>query len=248
MAAENIDQVIEQLDEIIEVARVEESRLGYFAALYRRVTNQVKRGIEDDFFEDGARMERLDVVFANRYLDALAQYRQGMETTDSWAVAFAASLRWWPIVLQHLLIGMNAHINLDLGIAAARTAPGEALPGLKNDFDKINEILGSLVDEVERELARVWPLLRLLDKVAGRMDEKIIGFSMDRARDDAWAVAQSLAWLDQAAQVERIAELDGQVARLGRLLRHPGVLLGTVVGIIRLGERGTVAQIIGKLA
>ena len=185
MAAENIDQVIERLDEIIEVARAEESRLGYFAALYRKVTIQVKKGIEDDFFEEGARMERLDVVFANRYLDALAQYRQGLDTTASWAVAFAASLRWWPIVLQHLLMGMNAHINLDLGIAAARTAPGEALPGLKNDFDKINEILRSLVDEMERELARVWPLLRLLDNVAGRTDETIIGFSMDRARDNA---------------------------------------------------------------
>ena len=60
MAAENIDQVIEQLDEIIDVARAEESRLGYFAALYRKVTIQVKKGIGENFFEDGARMERLD--------------------------------------------------------------------------------------------------------------------------------------------------------------------------------------------
>jgi len=248
MVAENIDQVIAELDEIIEVTRAEESRLGYFAALYRKVTIQVGKGIEEDFFDDPARMERLDVVFANRYLDALAQYRQGLETTDSWAVAFAASQQWWPIVLQHLLIGMNAHINLDLGIAAARTAPGQALPGLKNDFDKINEILSSMVDDVERELARVWPLLRLLDKVAGRTDETIIRFSMDRARDDAWAVAQILASLDQVAQAERIAQLDGQVARMGRLLWHPGLLIGTAVRIIRLGERGTVAKIIDKLA
>ena len=212
------------------------------------MTIQVKKGIEADFFEDGARMERLDVVFASRYLDALAQCRHGLETTDSWAVAFAASLQWWPIVLQHLLIGMNAHIGLDLGIAAARTAPGEALPGLKNDFDKINEILRSLIDEVERELARVCPLLRLLDNVAGRTDETIIGFGMHRARDDAWAVAQSLASLDPAAQAERIAELDRQVAHTGRLLRHPGILIGAVIRIIRLGERGTVAQIIGRLA
>ena len=80
MAAENIDQVINRLDEIIAVARAEENRLGYFPALYRNVTIQVKTGIEEGFFEDGARMERLDVVFANCYLDALAQYRQGMAT------------------------------------------------------------------------------------------------------------------------------------------------------------------------
>ena len=151
-------------------------------------------------------------------------------------------------MLQHLMMGMDAHIKLDLGVAAARTAPGEALPGFKNDFDKINEILRSLIDDVERDLARVWPLLRFLDKVAGRTDEKIIGFSMDKARDDAWAVAQSLASLEQEAQAQRIAELDRQVARMGRLLGHPGLLFGMLLGIVRLGERGTVSQISGKLA
>ena len=39
-------------------------------------------------------------------------------------------------MLQHLLIGMNAHISLDLGIAAARTAPGEALPVLTQGIDQ----------------------------------------------------------------------------------------------------------------
>ena len=83
-------------------------------------------------------------------------------------------------------------------------------------------------------MSRVWPLLRLLDKVAVRTDETIIGFSMDRARDDAWTVAQSLGSLDQAAQAELIAELDGQVARRGRLLRHPGLLIAFVTTSGRL--------------
>ena len=97
-------------------------------------------------------------------------------------------------------------------------------------------------------MRRVWPLLRLLDKVAGRADETIIGFSMDRARDDAWAVAQNLASLEPTAQADLIAELNGKVARRGGLLRYPGIIVGTAARIVRLGERGTVAQIIGKLA
>ena len=70
MPAETIDQVIEQLDDIIDWSIIRSSRLGYFAALYRKVTIKVKDGIRDGYFEDAERMERLDVIFANRYLEA----------------------------------------------------------------------------------------------------------------------------------------------------------------------------------
>ena len=33
---------------------------------------------------------------------------------------------------------MNAHINLDLGVAAARTRPGDAIHDLKADAEKNN--------------------------------------------------------------------------------------------------------------
>ena len=45
MTAQTMDQVITQLDDIIEAARREKSRAGYFAALYRQVTVAVKQGI-----------------------------------------------------------------------------------------------------------------------------------------------------------------------------------------------------------
>src|SRR5690606_9901383 len=128
---------------------------GYFAVLYRRVTARVDDGIRQGRFEDGARMERLDVVFANRYLDALARYRAGEATTRSWAVAFRAAETWNPLVLQHLLLGMNAHINLDLGIAAAETAPGAALPGLERDFHEITTLLGEMLDDVQDRIGRI---------------------------------------------------------------------------------------------
>jgi len=60
-----IDDVIAQLTKIVDEARTTSSRLGYFAALYRKVTIQVKRGILQGQFRDGPRMEKLDVVFAS---------------------------------------------------------------------------------------------------------------------------------------------------------------------------------------
>jgi hypothetical protein len=60
---DTIDQVIEALNDVVDSARREGSRLGYFAALYRNVTIEVKRGIAQGRFDDGGRMERFDVIF-----------------------------------------------------------------------------------------------------------------------------------------------------------------------------------------
>ncbi len=247
LPATRIGEVIERLDEIVGWARTRGSRLGYFAALYGEVTRRVKARIEEGFFDDGPRMEGLDVAFANRYFQAFEQSQAGQIPTGSWQVAFAASTRWWPIVLQHLLLGMNAHINLDLGIAAARVCPGEAIRGLEGDFRRINEILVSMIDEVENRLAEVWPLLRILDRLAGRSEETVVGFSLRGARALAWTVATDLAALDDRAQASRIAELDRVVAALGQDILHPGILAGAAVRAVRLGERRPVAEVIDLL-
>ena len=246
-AAATIDEVVDQLDELIDRARREGDRAGYFTALYRKVTVRVKEGIAAGEFEDGERMERLDVLFANRYLAAVAARQRGESPTRSWRVAFDATGRWWPIVLQHLLLGMNAHINLDLGIAAARTAPGAELAGLQADFNRINDVLAELTGGVKEELATVWPRLRRLDRLAGDAEDRVINFSITEARDRAWALAARLAPLARPEQEAEIAATDLKVALLGRLISKPGPVARLTTGFVRLGERGSVAQIIDLL-
>jgi hypothetical protein len=80
-----IDEVIEQLGSIIARSIQEQSRLGYFAARYRKVTIKVKEGIAEGRFDDGPRMERFDVTFANRYLGALNQFRNDKQPGSCWA-------------------------------------------------------------------------------------------------------------------------------------------------------------------
>src|SRR5690606_25957110 len=126
----------------------------YFAALYERVTTNVRRAlVAGDVFEDNPRMERLDVVFANRFLTAWDRHRRGEAPTQSWQVAFAVLDDPQPLVVQHLLLSMNAHINIDLGVAAATIAPTPAaLEALWPDFKRINDVLARLVIVVEDEL------------------------------------------------------------------------------------------------
>src|SRR5437660_6933709 len=105
MPAETIDDVIRALDEIIDWAWEQKSRTGYFAALYRRVTLAVKDGISQGRFQNGPLMEKLDVVFANRYLRAFEEFRSGKTPTLSWQVALLAASYWYPLVVQQLLVG-----------------------------------------------------------------------------------------------------------------------------------------------
>ena len=53
MQAKTIDEVITFLDEIIEKSKNENSPIGYFASLYRKVTIRVKDGIHNGEFENG---------------------------------------------------------------------------------------------------------------------------------------------------------------------------------------------------
>ena len=150
-----IEQVISELDKIIYESEITKNPMGYFAVLYRIVTVKVKKGIENNLFDDGLRMEQLGIIFAKRYLDAYYSWQKNEPVTKSWQKAFELSTGYWPIVLQHLLIGMNAHINLDLGIAAAEVSRNKNLNDLENDFNKINEILSSLVYKVQNDLAAI---------------------------------------------------------------------------------------------
>jgi len=244
LRAETIEEIIQSLDKIIEWSKKDKRRLGYFAALYRKVTVQVKEGIRNGLFDDGERMERLDVIFANRYLEAFEQYQTSEDPTLSWKLAFDTSKRWRPIVLQHLLIGMNTHIGLDLGIAAAETVGGEELPDLKEDFFKINDILISLVNEVQAELAKVWPLLKLLDYIAGEADEAVTKFGMKIVRGHAWNVAEELSDLSPEDQALKIGELDQKVAEIGKKILNPGYVIRLVLILIRMGEVRSVPRII----
>lgn len=247
-SAKTIDEVIERLDEIIEQSRSKESRLGYFATLYRNVTIEVKRGIAQGRFENGPRMEQLDVTFANRYLTALECYQRGEQASKCWITAFKAATEWPPIVLQHLLLGMNAHINLDLGTAAAIVCPGDQLPSLKHDFDEINNILEAMIGGVRLQMSKISRWMKLLDLIGARTQKAIINWSIDKARDAAWRVAERLAPLNPEQMEVELKRLDDEIDLLAALIRYPGLLIGAANFIVRLGEPRSISKILNILA
>ena len=247
MPAGSIEDVLDRLDAIIVRARREDDRAGYFAALYRNVTAAVQRGVAAGRFADAARMARLDLVFANRYLDAEESYRSARPLSRCWRVAFEAARSWRPLVLQHLLLGMNAHIGLDLGVAAAEVCPGGALPALRRDFDEINRLLGEMVDEVQQRIARISPWMWVIDHAGLRTDEALCGFCMERVRDLAWRAAERLAPLGTADRAREIERIDALACMFARPIGRPGPLASALLLVPRVREAGDVARVLDAL-
>ena len=247
MPEQTIEEIINSLEQIIQTSKETENPLGYFAALYQKVTITIKDKLGTDYFDNDARMENLDVTFANRYLKAYADYQEGKPISKSWEVAFEAAKDDQYIVLQHLMFGMNAHINLDLGIAAAEITNPSTIASLESDFNKINVILGELTNEVQEDLAKIWPKLLWILKFFKKTDDYIVNFGMNIARDSAWKFANEVVVENGNGRGILIAEKDYKVASYVQYLKGKGWIERLILGIIRKRERGSVKEKIEAL-
>ncbi len=240
-----IDEVLVKLDSIIKDCYQNNSRVGFFAILYRKVTQRVKEGILAKEFEDNERMEVLDVLFAKRFTEAYDSWQSEGEFTDSWKAAFGASAKQDYLTLQHLFLGINAHINLDLGIAASETMEGKSLQPIQGDFNKINEVLSELVDGVKEDLGTISPLFGLLIPLAKGKDEMLLNFSIQIARDGAWEFAEQ--YHVAANKEKEILERDQKIKSLAEKLLNPGQLLSFLIKVVRWFEWKSVKKVMDEL-
>lgn len=247
MQANNISEVIDMLDAIMQQAAQNNSPLGYFPALYRKVTIEIRRRIQCEQFEDCARMERLDVAFANRYFEAYYDYHQGKAISKSWKIAFEASKDEKVTVLQHLFLGINAHICLDLGVASAQLLPGKAIFSLKNDFDLVSDVLASMTDFVQEDVADFWKPMKIIDLLGGKYDEKFADWVIHSARKQAWEVATSFHTQADNAHLDIIGKVDAATAETAQKLWKPSIPALMLSQVVRISEKGSPAEIIAYL-
>jgi len=233
MQINNIQEVVNALIQIVHDCESSKNKAGYFAALYKRMTIAVLGNIQAGNFDDGARMERLDIVFAQRYLQAFNSYFSNANCTVSWKQAFDACKDDSLIVLQHLLLGINTHINLDLAIAAAEVAPGDSIYAMHNDFNRINLLIGSLMGDIQECLSQIWLPMRVLAKIANGKQDAVLNFSIDKARDASWASAIMLAHMNDIQRAAYIQHLDWTVSELANKIKSPGFAAGFVLRAIR---------------
>lgn len=245
--ATDVDEVVARIESVIAWSIDNESRLGYFAALYKRITRAIGAAVAAGRFQDGPRMERFDATFANRYFAALNGYfapARFPAPSHCWRVAFDAAQLPGPIIVQHMLLGVNAHIDLDLGITAWEIAPPGPLSALQADFDTVNTVLGEQVKAVLSEIDAISPVLADLYDIFRKDEIDVIDDGLVVFRDDAWRFATLLALTPGLLDPLTITGRDLEVAAFGSLiLSPPRVLAGLADAIAARESRDVVHNI-----
>lgn len=231
--AKNIDDVLRNVDQIIGWSINAESHLGYFAVVYKRVTLAIRKAINEGVFDDRRRVEELDVVFAQRYFNALNAYfypdeHQG--ATLPWDVAFVGDQERQAIILQHLMSAFNAHITFDLGMACFTIAP-HSLNTLENDFNRVNAVLCSQIPGVVDVMQRLSPELRwtrrLIPDELGVLDRVLM-----KLRKGAWLFAIYMALHPENARQKRVNQA-AWTAALGAWYLQPPARLTPFPVLVR---------------
>jgi hypothetical protein len=229
------------------VARMEE-RLGvlestrdpgrFFLGTYLRTTRAVGAALDRGAFEDPDWVAAWDVDFADLYLDALEAHREDADSVAApWRLAFGARSGLPPEA--HVLLGMNAHINLDLPQSLIRMIPTEDFgsPELvalrRRDHERIDEVLASRVAEEDVALQRVGGRRTPLDRLLAPANRQASRLFLRESRRKVWANTRELhaaRLLGPDAYADRLADLEAAgAARVSDLLRPGPVLLRLAV-------------------
>jgi hypothetical protein len=197
-----------------------------FNHLYLGVTQAVDDALAGAVFLLPDAMHRLDVIFAQLYLDAIADLAAERTVPHCWEALFRVRDEPRIASLQFVLGGMNAHIDHDLAVALvgqweeAGERPRRGSDA-HLDFTKVNEILRSRLDAEKAELCK--GLLKEIDTHAPEIDDRLAMFGIEAAREHAWIRAERLWDVRHSADVTKdlLEVLDLQVAVLGEALLKP---------------------------
>ncbi|WP_336962700.1 DUF5995 family protein [Chryseobacterium contaminans] len=237
-----IEEVLTKLDEIIIWCKENKSPAGYFACTYRIMTAQVLKGIQQKKFEDNPRMTTLDIAFAQRYLEAWENYSNGRKCTHSWYIAFEATKNKDLLILQHIFLGMNAHINLDLGISAASIMPYRKINPLKKDFENINNVIASINQKVQDSLNKICYPVQLIDQLSNGKDNTILDFAISKARDTSWATAVIASNTPNFLKEQVINIVDYAAAKVATQILNPKILAPSLLKELKKCESSNIVK------
>lgn len=238
----NLFEADQELSKIIDWSIAENNRFGLFATLHRRIANRLIEVSKLDTFSRPDLVEDLGVVFTNKYLRSFSNYLANKPHSKTWQLAFDYNKKTYPIILEHLMLGMNAQMNLDLGLSAAEVAPGTSLLELRDDFRRVTNILSKVVDEIQQEIVAKWKPLTWLETMSGQRKDYFADLSMSLSRDNAWNTAVKFALLTEEEWIEEEELLDAKIAEFGAVLKSQGFGMRSFMIFIRLLEKGTVAE------
>jgi hypothetical protein len=213
--------------------RQPEDHRAIFLHCYLLMTVNMLAAIQRQEFHDPAWVDRLLHIFARFYFTALDAFDQDpADASPVWELAFEATRHPGTLALQHLLLGVNAHINYDLIMALVEILEPE-WAGLTEDqraqryadHCQVNHVISRTVDLVEKEVIDPeMPVMRIVDTVVGRhLEDAVVSDLLGHWREIVWHHATRLLDLKDAEEREKLVKhYEREVLEIGEVIQLRG--------------------------
>ena len=189
---------IDHMQALLDQWEAADDRRCIFLGCYSQMTANMLKAIQAGEFHDNQWVGRLLEHFADYYFKALETYEQQPTVAPAvWQVAFQLTGDPEAHVLQHLMLGINAHINFDLVFALedmlrdewADLSPSQRMERYQ-DHCRVNQVIASTVDAVQDSVVeRFAPRMDLIDDGLGHLDEWLASRLISIYRDRVWQKA-----------------------------------------------------------
>lgn len=225
--------VMDQMQSLIERWEAASDKRSIFLGCYRLMTQNMLAAIEQNEFLDSAWINVLLDHFAGYYFVALKEYeRNPVSAPRVWRLAHDTALAQDRLIVQDLLLGINAHINYDLVLTLVDLLESEwdllneeQRSARYRDYCHVNDVIHSTIDAVQDQiLDPEMHLMEFIDKVFGSTDERMVYHLLSHWREAVWENAVRL--LDTREADERthlITRLESEAFELGEVIGLRGL-------------------------
>jgi hypothetical protein len=224
-------EIVQKMDTLATEWEQQNDKRALFLRCYCIMTEKMFRALDEKRFIDQEWVERLLLQFSDYYFDALACFDCGERVPKVWRVAHEAASQKKLQVLQHLFLGINAHINYDLVLTLYellkdewKTLSEEGRQTRYQDHSMVNTIIRETIDQVQDEVVEVdTPWMDFIDKAMGRLDERLFGNLISAWRKEVWK--NTLLLIDCKDEKERadlIRKLEQDVLKKAKWIRLKG--------------------------
>ena len=202
-----------------------------FLHCYLLMTQNMLLAIQQQRFQDNPWVRHLLHRFADYYFDALTQYDQQNNPPRIWAYTHESAQQAQLHPLQHLLLGVNAHINYDLVLTLHEILGSKWLQLTDSqkkeryqDHCLVNTIIAETIDQVQDEVIEKYaPRMDWVDRLMGPLDEHLIALLIRRWRTQVWERAMAFCHCGEGKEQQKLQqELEKAVIKTAQWITKIG--------------------------
>jgi hypothetical protein len=209
----NHQSVIQRMQAQVSAWEETADRRTIFLSCYMLMTGNMLKALDGGEFIDARWVDELLHHFADYYFEALDLYEQDRQTAPPvWQLAFNATHAPQTLVLQNLILGVNAHINYDLVLTLVDMLEPEWMDLSEKrrkdryaDHCQVNDIIGRTIDAVQDQIVeQAEPTMNIIDVALGPVDEWLTSRLISHWREQVWQNALRLVKTPDPGLRERV--------------------------------------------